>query len=139
MAHIVTDEYSQIEESAGWLRGRLPGGWRPRVGLILGSGLGPLADEVDALASIPYGEIPGFAASSVAGHAGRLVLGTLEGVPIVVMQGRLHFYEGHDLKQVTFPVRVMKALGADTLIVTNASGGLNPEYRAGDLMLIEDH
>jgi purine-nucleoside phosphorylase len=131
--------YEQIESTAGWLRGRLPEGWTPRVALILGSGLGPLADEVEALASVPYGEIPGFGQSSVPGHAGRLVLGTLQGVPVAVMQGRLHFYEGHSLQQTTSPVRVLRALGADTLIVTNAAGGLNPDYKQGDLMLIEDH
>jgi purine-nucleoside phosphorylase len=109
------------------------------VGLILGSGLGPLADEVDVMAAVPYAEIPGFAQSSVAGHAGRLVLGTLEGVNVAVMQGRLHYYEGHSLQQVTFPVRVLRALGAETLIVTNAAGGLNPGFNPGDLMLIEDH
>ncbi|HUP28203.1 MAG TPA: purine-nucleoside phosphorylase, partial [Chloroflexia bacterium] len=134
------DLSSQIRESAAAIHDSLPSAaWKPKVGMILGSGLGALADEVDALASIPYAEIPGFAQSSVQGHAGRLVLGTIEGVNVVVMQGRLHYYEGFDLHQVTFPVRVMKELGADTLIVTNAAGGLNPEYRAGDLMLIEDH
>ena len=129
----------QIQEAAGVIQKRLPGGWSPSIGVILGSGLGSLADEVEAAASIPYEEIPGFARSSVEGHVGRLVLGTLEGARVVVMQGRFHFYEGYDLKQVTFPVRVMKALGANTLVVTNAAGGLNPGWQAGDLMLITDH
>ena len=131
--------HERIEETVTSLRERLPDGWSPDVGLILGSGLGPLADEVNALATMPYGEIPGFARSSVEGHAGRLVLGTLEGARVMVMQGRLHYYEGYTLQQVTFPVRVMRAMGVGTLIVTNAAGGLNPNFRAGDLMLIEDH
>jgi purine-nucleoside phosphorylase len=109
------------------------------VAIILGSGLGALAGEVEAVASIPYAEIPGFAQSSVVGHAGRLVAGTLEGTRVLVMQGRLHYYEGHTLQQATFPVRVIRALGAETLIVTNAAGGLNPDLQAGDLMLITDH
>ena len=131
--------HTRILEAVGYLRSQLPHDWRPSTGIILGSGLGALADEVDAYASISYKDIPGFAQSSVEGHAGRLVLGALEGVNVVVMQGRLHYYEGFDLHQVTFPVRVMKELGAHTLIVTNAAGGLNPDFEAGDLMLIEDH
>jgi len=130
---------SNIQHSSKTIQVKLPPGWQPSIGIILGSGLGALADEVDAHASISYKDIPGFAQSSVEGHAGRLVLGTLEGVNVVVMQGRLHYYEGFDLHQVTFPVRVMKELGAHTLIVTNAAGGLNPDFEAGDLMLIEDH
>src|SRR5687768_655229 len=131
--------HTHILGAADYLRSQLPRDWRPSIGIILGSGLGALADEVEARASIPYPDIPGFAESSVEGHAGRLVLGTLEGVNVVVMQGRLHYYEGFDLHQVTFPVRVIKELGAHTLIVTNAAGGLNPDFEAGDLMLIEDH
>jgi len=133
------DLYGRIERTVGRLSQRLPKGWSPEVGLILGSGLGPLADEVEVMTAVPYAEIPGFAQSSVAGHAGRLVLGTLEGINVAVMQGRLHYYEGHSLQQVTFPVRVLRALGAETLIVTNAAGGLNPGFNRGDLMLIEDH
>ena len=129
----------KIREAADAVRTRLPGGWTPQVGIILGSGLGGLAGEVEAVASIPYGEIPGFATSTVIGHAGRMVLGTLEGTRVLVMQGRLHYYEGHSLQTATFPVRVMKALGVETLILTNAAGGLNPDFRAGDFMLIEDH
>jgi purine-nucleoside phosphorylase len=109
------------------------------VAVILGSGLGALADEVDAVASVPYGEIPGFVQSTVVGHAGRLVFGTLEGTRVAVMQGRVHFYEGLSLQQTTFPVRVLRELGAHTLVVTNAAGGLNPAFTPGDLMLIEDH
>lgn len=130
---------NSIRQSADVVRSNLPQGWIPDVGIILGSGLGALADEVEAGASLPYTQIPGFGQSSVEGHAGRLALGTLEGTRVAIMQGRLHYYEGLDLQQVTFPVRVMRELGAHTLIVTNAAGGLNPDFRAGDLMLIEDH
>jgi purine-nucleoside phosphorylase len=129
----------KIKKAASAVRAQLPGGWQPDVAIILGSGLGALAEEVDAVASIPYGEIPGFVQSSVAGHAGRLVLGTLEGTRVAVMQGRVHFYEGFTLQQTTFPVRVLRELGAHTLVVTNAAGGLNPAFKPGDLMLIEDH
>jgi purine-nucleoside phosphorylase len=130
---------TKINLAAGAIRARLPQGWTPQVAIILGSGLGALADQVEAVATIPYGDIPGFAVSTVQGHAGRLVCGTLEGTRVLVMQGRLHYYEGHDLQTTTFPVRVMKALGARILLVTNAAGGLNRAFSAGDLMLIEDH
>ncbi|HEX8230737.1 MAG TPA: purine-nucleoside phosphorylase [Chloroflexia bacterium] len=129
----------RIKQSAAAVRERLPNGWQPDVAIILGSGLGALADEVDAVASVPYGEIPGFVQSTVVGHAGRLVFGTLEGTRVAVMQGRVHFYEGLSLQQTTFPVRVLRELGAHTLVVTNAAGGLNPAFTPGDLMLIEDH
>jgi len=112
---------------------------RPRVGLILGSGLNPLADEVEAADRIPYSEIPHFVPSTVVGHAGRLVIGRLEGRAILIMQGRIHAYEGFSQHQVALPVRVMHELGITRLIVTNAAGGLNPSFRAGDLMLIVDH
>ena len=107
----------------------------PEVALVLGSGLGPLADEIEIAAEIPYGDIPGFVASSAPGHAGRLVLGTLDGRPVVAMRGRLHPYDGVPAAQVAFPVRVMHALGAERLLVSNACGGLNPNWHAGDLML----
>ena len=108
---------------------------KPRVGLILGSGLSPLADQVVDADSIPYGEIPHFPVSTVAGHAGRMVLGDLAGVSVCVMQGRFHYYEGYTLQQVTFPIRVMQRMGINTLIVTNAAGGLNQQFSVGDLML----
>lgn len=111
----------------------------PAIALILGSGLGDIATELRDATAIPYTEIPHFAHSTVPGHAGRLLLGMLEGVPAVVMQGRFHFYEGYSLQAVTFPVRVMRMLGAHTLIVTNAAGGMNAAYRPGDFMLIRDH
>src|SRR5688572_20692003 len=112
---------------------------KPRIMLVLGSGLGALADEIENAVRIPFDEVPGFHASTVEGHKGMLVAGTLEGVPVIAMQGRFHLYEGHSAATAALPVRVMAALGADTLIVTNAAGGVNPELRAGDLMLMDDH
>lgn len=111
----------------------------PRVGLILGTGLGGLAEQIETEATIPYHDIPHFPASTAPGHAGRLVCGKLRGVPIVAMEGRLHYYEGYTLQQVTFPVRVMRAMGAELLIATNAAGGINPQLDLADLVLIEDH
>ncbi len=110
-------------------------GLEPELGLILGSGLGPLADAIDVDAVLPYGELPGFAPSTAPGHAGELVLGTLSGRRVVAMKGRLHFYEGVGAAQAAFPVRLMRALGASTLLVSNACGGLNPHWRAGELMM----
>lgn len=112
---------------------------RPKVGIILGTGLGALAREIDVVDSIAYDTIPGFPVSTVETHAGRLLFGTLGGVPVVAMQGRFHLYEGYTPQQITFPVRVMKHLGVDTLLVSNAAGGMNPLYRRGDLMLLTDH
>ncbi|PSL43292.1 purine-nucleoside phosphorylase [Salsuginibacillus halophilus] len=110
----------------------------PKTGLILGSGLGVLADEIEDAKVFAYEDIPGFSGSTVAGHAGRLVAGRLKGEPVIAMQGRFHYYEGHDMKTVTFPVRVMAALGVETLVVTNAAGGINESFNAGDLVIIED-
>lgn len=112
---------------------------KPSIGLILGSGLGVLADEIEEAVKIKYEEIPDFPVSTVEGHAGQLVIGTLGNIQVVAMQGRFHFYEGYSLDKVTFPVRVMKELGVDTLIVTNAAGGVNESFRPGDLMIISDH
>lgn len=111
----------------------------PEIGLILGSGLGDLAEQIADATVIPYGEIPHFPVSTVAGHAGRLVIGHLEGKTVVAMQGRFHYYEGYSMAQVAFPVYVMKFLGAKVLIVTNAAGGMNKAFQPGDLMLIVDH
>lgn len=110
----------------------------PDVALILGTGLGGLANEIECTAQIPYSEIPGFPVSTVESHAGRLLLGTLGGKNVVAMQGRFHRYEGYSMQQITFPVRVMRALGADKVVVSNACGGMNPLWSAGDLMLISD-
>jgi purine-nucleoside phosphorylase len=112
---------------------------QPRVGIVLGTGLGGLAARIQVEAEIPYAEIPGFPLSTVETHTGRLLLGTLGGKPVVAMQGRFHLYEGYTLQQVTFPVRVMRALGADTLLVSNACGGMHPFWGPGDLVLIADH
>lgn len=129
--------FGQIEEAVGAIRQRWAG--RPRAGIILGTGLGGLVDEIEIEASLDYAEIPHFLRSTAASHRGRLVCGRLRGLPVVAMEGRFHMYEGYSLKQVTLPVRVMKALGADLLVVSNACGGMNPNYRAGDIMVIEDH
>jgi purine-nucleoside phosphorylase len=112
---------------------------RPRAGIILGTGLGGLVDELAVDLAIDYRELPHFLQSTVASHRGRLICGTLAGVPVVVMEGRFHAYEGYDLAQITFPVRVMRSLGAELLIVSNAVGGMNPHFQTGDLMVIEDH
>lgn len=111
----------------------------PKIGLILGSGLGTLANEIENPVKIKYEDIPNFPVSTVAGHEGQLVIGTLEGKKVIAMQGRFHYYEGYSMKQVTFPVRIMKALGVKTIIVTNACGGMNKDLYPGALMIINDH
>jgi len=126
-----------IERSASVIRARFAD--PPAAAIILGTGLGRLAADIDVSAVIEYAELPGFPLSTVESHAGRLLCGTLGGKRVVAMQGRFHRYEGYSLQQVTFPVRVLHALGADTLIVSNACGGLNPLWSAGDLMLLADH
>jgi len=128
---------AQYVEAADFIRSRTA--HRPRLGLILGSGLNPLADEVVGADRIPYGDIPHFPRPGVEGHKGQLVVGQLAGQEVFIMQGRAHAYEGYTLQQVTLPVRVMNELGIGTLILTNAAGGLNPTFHAGDLMLINDH
>jgi purine-nucleoside phosphorylase len=112
---------------------------QPTVGLVLGSGLGPLADTLEDRVIVHAEEIPGWPVSTAPGHSGKLVIGRLEGQVVVAQQGRAHFYEGYDLEQVTFPIRVMYHLGVQTLILTNAAGGVNPAYRVGDLMILNDH
>ncbi|HWA98178.1 MAG TPA: purine-nucleoside phosphorylase [Pirellulales bacterium] len=126
----------QIDEAVAGIRRQYQR--RPRVAIILGSGLGGLADEIDPAIAFAYSDLPHFPRSTAIGHRGRLVCGRLADVEVVAMQGRFHSYEGYSQQQITFPVRVMKALGAETLIVTNAAGGVNPHYRAGDLMVIDD-
>ena len=129
--------WGQIEEATAFIRRSWQG--TPKVGLILGTGLGGLAEQIEHQAAIPYSDIPHFPISTVQSHAGRLVCGTLCGTPIIAMEGRFHYYEGYSLQQVTFPVRVMKALGASTLLVTTAAGGINPQYDLADVVVIEDH
>ena len=131
------DQFDKITDAVSFITGR----WahKPKAAIILGSGLGAAAAALTDTVTIPYDEIPHFARSTAHGHAGQLVCGLLEGVPVVVMEGRMHAYEGYPLAQITFPVRVLKRLGADLLIVTNACGGLNPQFRTGDLMVIDDH
>lgn len=115
------------------------GSFRPRIGLILGSGLGGLAEEIADPCIVPYEKIPHFPLSTVAGHAGQLVCGMLEGAAVIACQGRFHYYEGYSLKEVTYPVRIMQKMGIEVLIVTNAAGGINTSFKPGDLMLINDH
>ncbi len=128
---------AQITQAAEAIGQRWPG--RPRVGIILGTGLGSVAQQIDSEAAIDYEIIPHFPQSTAIGHAGQLVCGKLQGLPVVAMEGRFHAYEGYTHRQITFPVRVMRALGAELLIVSNACGGLNPQYAQGDIMVIEDH
>jgi purine-nucleoside phosphorylase len=134
---LATSLYDRVQAAAAVVRDR--GALVPEVGIILGTGLGGLAGEIAIETEVPYGDIPGFPLSTVETHAGRLLLGRLGGRPVVAMQGRFHRYEGYDLQQVTFPVRVMHALGARTLVVSNACGGMNPLWGPGDLVLLSDH
>lgn len=128
---------NQIHETAEYLKKRT--GASPQVGIILGTGLGGLVNEIAIDFTVPYEEIPHFPVSTVEGHSGKLIFGSLGGKKVLAMQGRFHYYEGYDMKQVTFPVRVMKALGINDLVVSNASGGVNASYEIGDLMILNDH
>ncbi|MCA9224046.1 MAG: purine-nucleoside phosphorylase, partial [Planctomycetales bacterium] len=129
--------YGQIEEAVAAIRGQ----WNetPHAGIILGTGLGGLVEEIDVEAAIDYEAIPNFPRSTAISHRGRLVCGRLRGLPVMAMEGRFHMYEGYSLKQITLPVRVMRAMGAKLLVVSNACGGMNPYYREGDIMVIDDH
>lgn len=134
----MTDNYTQaIEKATAFLKEK--GIEKPEIGLILGSGLGELANEAENAIAVPYEDIPEFPVSTVEGHAGQLVYGDLGGKKVLAMQGRFHYYEGYSMKEVTFPVRVMKALGVESLVVTNAAGGVNESFTPGDLMIITDH
>jgi purine-nucleoside phosphorylase len=130
-------QLSDYQTAAETIRGRTT--FRPKIGLVLGSGLSSLADTIPNADIIDYADIPNWPRSTVEGHSGRLVLGALEGQSVLIMQGRVHTYEGYSAHDVTFPIRVMKLLGIETVILTNAAGGLNPAFHAGDLMLITDH
>jgi len=127
----------QIDEAADAVRAQTS--YKPRVGLILGSGLNSLADSVQNAVTIPFSDLPNWPVSTVHGHSGRLVIGELEGQPVFVMQGRVHYYEGYSMSQITLPVRVMLRLGLEMMFVTNAAGGINPEFEPGDVMLITDN
>lgn len=133
----MTTLFDQIQEATSAVRARWAG--QPTIGIVLGTGLGKLAAEIQPEAVFPYEQLPHFPISTAPGHKGQLVCGTLAGKTVVAMEGRFHFYEGYSLQQITFPVRVMKALGCEVLIASNACGGMNPQYSRGDIMLIEDH
>lgn len=131
------DLRERIEKAAGYIKEK--SGFEPEIGIILGTGLGSLGDCIEKVSAIDYSEIPEFPVSTVFGHAGRLILGFLEGKKVVAMQGRFHYYEGYTMQEVTMPVRVMKKLGIKLLVASNACGGLNPAFNAGDIMIITDH
>ncbi|HHJ53621.1 MAG TPA: purine-nucleoside phosphorylase [Caldithrix abyssi] len=137
MSFDVQEYREKINEAVQFLKPQL--GRKPRVGIILGTGLGDLVSEIKVEKEVPYEQIPHFPVSTVESHAGKLIIGELGGKAIVAMQGRFHYYEGYDMKQITFPVRVMAVLGIEYLLISNAAGGLNPQFRKGDLMLIDDH
>lgn len=127
----------EIDEATQFIRSKAK--VSPKIGLVLGSGLGGLADDVKEAVVIPFNEIPHWPVSSIQGHAGRLLIGTLYGKPAMVMQGRVHYYEGYSMDQVTFPIRVMQRLGIDLIVLTNAAGAIAPDYEPGDVMVLNDH
>ena len=129
--------WEQVQETVSYIKAKT--NFTPEYGVILGSGLGSFTDDIQIEFTLPYGEIPNFPVSTVQGHKGALVFGTIGTKKVVAMQGRFHYYEGYSMKEVTFPVRVMKYLGVEKLIVSNASGGVNPNYKVGDVVLIKDH
>ena len=129
--------YERIQETVSWLKARITSS--PRTAIILGTGLGQLASEITDAYEFPYEEIPNFPISTVEGHSGKLIFGKMGGNDIMAMKGRFHFYEGYSMKEVTFPIRVMYELGIKTLFVSNAAGGMNPQFKVGDLMIITDH
>lgn len=128
----------EVYNTTAYIKGKI-GDFEPELGIILGTGLGALVNEIDIQHKLMYSNIPNFPISTLEFHSGRLIFGMLEGKKVVAMQGRLHHYEGYDMQQITFPVRVMKMLGITQIFVSNASGSLNPEFKTGDLMIIEDH
>ena len=131
-------EYQDYVKSAEFIKGKI-GDKKPKIAIILGSGLGVLSDEIEEKIVIKYGDIPNFPESTVEGHAGELIIGKLSGKEIIAMNGRFHYYEGYDIKETTFPERVFKLLGIETLIITNAAGGINTSYSAGDFMVVNDY
>jgi purine-nucleoside phosphorylase len=129
--------WDKVQETVSYIKGKI--NFTPEYGVILGSGLGGFTDDIDIKFTLPYEEIPNFPVSTVQGHKGALVFGMIGNKSVVAMQGRFHFYEGYSMKEVTFPVRVMKYLGVEKLIVSNASGGVNPKYKVGSIVIIKDH
>jgi purine-nucleoside phosphorylase len=129
--------HQTLDEAVNQIRHQVS--WEPKIGIILGTGLGSLVDGIEMAATVEYDKIPHFPVSTVESHAGRLLFGNLRGKAVVCMQGRFHYYEGYSFKQIAFPIRVMKRLGIEALIVSNAAGGLNPNFKPGDIMLIRDH
>jgi len=132
-----SDLFTRVESASAFLLGRTE--LRPKIGLVLGSGLGGFADELTEAVQVPYSQIPGFSRSTAIGHAGQLVIGKCGDVPVAAMQGRVHLYEGYSAQQVTFPTRVMGRMGIQALVLTNAAGGINPEYQQGALVVLTDH
>lgn len=133
----VQEFHAKLNDAVKYIRTQTP--MQPKIGIILGTGLGSLVDGIQMSGTVPYDKIPHFPVSTVESHAGRLLFGKLRGKDVVCMQGRFHYYEGYSFQQIAFPVRVMKALGMETLIVSNAAGGMNPNFKPGDIMLIKDH
>lgn len=131
-------ELKDYQTAADYIRGKI-GNINPKIAIILGSGLGVLTEDFENLIKIKYQDIPGFPVSTVVGHAGELLIGTIDGIPVLAMNGRFHYYEGYSLETATFPIRVFKLLGINDLLLTNASGGINLDYQAGDFMVITDH
>jgi len=129
--------FEQVAQASQFIRSSWP--TEARVGLVLGTGLGRLAEQIETDCTLPYADIPHFPTSTVESHTGQLVCGRLNGVPLLAMEGRFHYYEGYSTREITFPVRVMKALGAETLVVTNAAGGMDPQLQLGDVVILEDH
>ncbi len=133
----MNDMWQQIEEAAGFIRTKTD--FEPEFGLILGTGLGELGHNIEAVCTIPFGEVPHFVESTATGHAGKLVFGALGGRKVIAMQGRVHYYEGYSMQQITLPIRVMKALGCGALLMSNAVGGMNPQHGPGDITVMSDH
>ena len=131
------DVLDKLQETTQYIRSQ--SALKPRIGMVLGSGLGAFVNHIQVACEIPYDQIPNFATPSVEGHQGRLILGSLHNVPLAILQGRVHYYEGHKMEQVVYPIRTLAMLGIETLILTNSAGGLNPKMNSGDFMVIEDH
>ena len=129
--------YEKIKQTVTYIQEQTS--FKPQIGIVLGSGLGNLGNQIEVEASISYSDIPNFPLSTVKGHQGKLVFGTLGGKKVIAMQGRFHFYEGYNMKEISFPIRVMKDLGIELLVLSNAAGGMNPDFKVGDIMIINDH